>query len=225
MPPTHQPTLQIHMLPPVSPDSNSQDPASLSLIAALRSFRLHALQTSPSAFASSHEYESQYPDSEWRARLSDAHAVHYIATLPHSRIPHADADADEIGNDDGGSEQVLLHYQFSGTFVSPRARGRGVGGALLARAVADAVAANGSGEAAGVGAGGSSDGGGAGGGGIRFTVIVDLENLGARRLYERAGFVGGGQEKYVPRPRRGAALREKDALFMEYVYRPPGSAS
>lgn len=59
--------------------------------------------------------------------------------------------------------------------------------------------------------------GGKGGSKVLFTIVVDADNEGARRLYERVGFVGVRVEKYRPKPREGDVVGEKDALFMEFL--------
>lgn len=123
---------------------------------------------------------------------------------------------------------TIPHFHFNGMFVSPSARGCGVGEALIRRAIFDAIAevgeSNGSpsldndllspdatAESGNLGSGGKR------GRKVLFTIVVDADNEGARRLYEKVGFAGVRVEKYRPKPRGGDVVGEKDALFMEFL--------
>ncbi|KAK5123061.1 hypothetical protein LTR85_003257 [Meristemomyces frigidus] len=77
-----------------------------------------------------------------------------------------------------------LHYHIGGVYVSPSARGSGLGHAMiaaaLARADAEAQRANTS---------------------MSCSVLVKPENVAARGLYEKAGFAVVGEETYVQQAR------------------------
>ena len=138
-----------------------------------RDLRLGALAESPHAFGSTHAEESQRPDDVWAARLAAPALGGFRRACPLV----AELDGVPVGLmwiklDDAGAAGV---YQ---VWVAPRARGRGVGAALLDAALAWAR-------------------------GVRATAVhldVTVGIGAAERLYARAGFVPVGAP--VPQPGR-----------------------
>ena len=132
-----------------------------------QAFRLAALLEAPSAFGSSHEEERQLPRSVIEARLA----------LKPDRGPFGAFEGGELvglvalGRE---NQQKLAHKALIwGLYVAPRARGRGIGRALLMEALALARSVP----------------------GIRqVNLCVNASNTGAIRLYEAAGFRSFGLE-------------------------------
>ena len=79
----------------------------------------------------------------------------------------------------GGREQPVLHWRFNGMFTLPEARGQGMAKALIERGMQ-----YGADEAASVGKP------------YVGSIVVDEENVAARSLYEKCGFVFVKREKY-----------------------------
>ncbi len=92
--PTMPPTVVVRRLPRL-PDGPGEDPSAITLATNYRDLRLHALRTSPEAFASSYEIESQWGLDRTVARLSNPQAAHFIATLANSDESEAPRNNDE----------------------------------------------------------------------------------------------------------------------------------
>jgi ribosomal protein S18 acetylase RimI-like enzyme len=123
----------------------------------LRDIRLRALRSDPSAFGSSYEEESSYDDRTWSDFLgSDRPGDVFIAETDGATVGMAGIRTGEK------PESAVLW----GMWVSPEARGTGIGRALVEASVTWAGAK-----------------------GARDVVLQVAEgNDSARRLYERCGF-------------------------------------
>ncbi|KAK0272697.1 hypothetical protein LTR35_012663 [Friedmanniomyces endolithicus] len=102
--PTMLPTVDVRRLPRL-PKGPGEDPSAITLATKYRDLRLHALHTSPEAFASSFEIESQWGLGRTVARLSNPQAAHFIATL---------ADRDTSGTSNNNDETALQSQQWVG---------------------------------------------------------------------------------------------------------------
>lgn len=133
---------------------------------ALRALRLEALATSPEAFASSYEEESEHPVEWFRSRIP--------ANGPNV-IYGAFRDGDLVGmagfavSDRAKSRHKGVMW---GVFVRPEWRGRGLGKALVRRVVEHAA-----------------------GHVMVLQAAVVTTNDGARRVYHQLGFVPYGIER------------------------------
>jgi len=140
--------------------------------ALLRDVRLAALREAPQAFGSAYAREAPFTEEQWRGRISER-SVTFFAYAADLSEP---AGLAGVYEEDGAAELVSM-------WVRPGARGRGVGGALVAAV-----------------AGWARDHG-------HDTVYlwVTESNEPARRLYERCGFATTGQRQPLP---SNAALTE-----------------
>jgi GNAT superfamily N-acetyltransferase len=172
------------------------------LLAKYKAFRLLALQLSPKSFGSTHAREAAFSDDVWVSRMSNPLAATIVGvddTTTTSDATTSNSDEVELllQNEwlgtttltgpyeyDGAVELLASHKEVqvdqvllpdakiffvNGMSVIPAARGTGVGSAILAQAlrVARDLAA---GQKA------------------RVVLIVDYENVAARRTYEKGGF-------------------------------------
>lgn len=138
----------------------------------LRAVRLRALADAPDAFGATLEDAERRSLEDWEAQ---------VERLPTFVWREGDAD---LGADRGmvrgapHDRDPEAAYLIS-LWVAPEARGRGVGAALVGEVVAWAC-----------------------GRGLRRLVLdVAAQNAGARRLYERCGFVATGATGALPQPR------------------------
>lgn len=135
-----------------------------------RDIRLEMLAAAPDAFWFTHADEAVYDEADWRDRIEGAWLV------------QARDASGVLGSAGLGShwepERATVATLF-GMYVAPRARGRGVGEALV-RAVLDEGRRRGKSE---------------------VVLEVTSNNPAARALYERCGFVATGATH--PHPRRG----------------------
>ena len=134
---------------------------------ALRDIRLEALQDAPTAFGSTYERETERGEAHWRDRIARggtflAFVLEVAATEPAGLI--------------GGYQEDLATVELVSMYVRPRARGRGVGEALVA-AVID-WAGNRNAE--------------------RVHLWMTETNAPARALYERCGFTLTGERQPLP---------------------------
>src|ERR1700729_1816543 len=123
----------------------------------LRDIRLEALRDAPSAFGSTYQGEAGRPEAHWHDRI--ARGGTFLAYLP------------DLGPSDpagliGGYSEDPQTVELISMYVRPRARGRGVGEALVAAVLNWAGQRN----AAAV------------------HLWVTASNAPARALYERCGF-------------------------------------
>lgn len=223
-------------LPKLMPeDYNADNDTARPLAEKTRRLRLYALKTAPDAFASSYEEEVQRDLTHTLERLKTPHANHFFA-CDREIEPWTEASNDKFfaellqadfvgsvvligplagaevtassdpllageGNQEEARVKEPLRYVLNGTFVDPVARGSGLGKALI-----EAALATGQQEAANRGVG------------FLCTVLVDSDNVAAKRLYENSGFVASGEESYVQQPRMRmdeSKAEERFAVQME----------
>lgn len=133
-----------------------------------RDLRLEALRDSPDAFWFTYADEVAFAEADWRERIEGAWLV------------QARDGGEALGTAGLGShwepERASMATLF-GMYVTPRARGRGVGHALV-RAVLEEARRRGASE---------------------VLLEVTSQNAAARALYERCGFVATGALHPHPR--------------------------
>jgi GNAT superfamily N-acetyltransferase len=134
---------------------------------ALRDIRLAALRDAPDAFGSTYEAQAAYEEADWRRRLSRGGT--FLAYVP-------EVCASEPAGLAGGYQVNLDTVELVSMYVRPRARGRGVGEALVATVVSWASRRN----------------------AIRVHLWVTETNSPARVLYERCGFCLTGEHQPLP---------------------------
>ena len=142
---------------------------------ALRDIRLAALRDAPDAFASTYAEQAAFEETEWRQRI--ARGGTFLAFVPEadaSDVP--EADASEPAGLAGGYQQGPGTVGLISMFVRPRARGRGVGEALIAAVLDWARTRN----------------------ATSVHLWVTETNKPARLLYERCGFSLTGERQPLP---------------------------
>ena len=133
---------------------------------AMRDVRLAALRDAPQAFASSYEREAAFTEADWQRRI--ARGGSFLAYAPElGTAPAGIAGGFEAGP--GTIELVSM-------WVRPRARGHGIGQALV-EAVAGWARARGA---------------------SRLHLWVTENNRHARLLYERCGFRPTAERQPLP---------------------------
>jgi GNAT superfamily N-acetyltransferase len=140
----------------------------------VRDIRLQALLDAPAAFASSHAREVGETDEAWQRRVESG--AWFVARESDETVGAPVGLVAGIADRETGGPHLVSMW------VDPQARGRGVGLALV-----DAVKAWATGEF-------TSDDGPA----ERLILWVADGNLGARRLYQRCGFVDTGRRQPLP---------------------------
>ena len=138
---------------------------------ALRDIRLEALRDAPAAFGSTYEGEVQRGDDHWHNRI--ARGGTFLAFIAG---PSASEPADQPAGLIGGYQEDPVTVELVSMYVRPRARGHGVGEALVAAVIDWARNRN----AAAV------------------RLWVTETNSHARALYERLGFTPTGERQPVP---------------------------
>ncbi|TVY85131.1 hypothetical protein LSUE1_G000422 [Lachnellula suecica] len=177
-----------------------------------KAFRLLALKVAPLSFGSTFKTESAFTDEMWYNRLANPQAVTFLALhgdvvtgslTAVGPLPFTPEELLFSGNPwtslDGHVPEELTysHWRVNGMFVSPEARGQGIAKALMTRVLTftkEEASRTGK-EFAG-------------------SIIVDSDNLAAKTLYEKAGYV----------TIRGEELGDdagRTALLMKYL---PGQA-
>jgi ribosomal protein S18 acetylase RimI-like enzyme len=149
----------------------------------VRDLRLAALAEAPDAFASTLEDEEGRPEGYWRLRLDQPDHITFVATVTFETRPRPVGLA-VLGPSFDGGERVRGLYS---VWVTPDARGRGVGDALLAAATAWATGA----------------------GADRIVLDVGDHNGPAIALYARWGFTPTGRETSLPAPREHVTEHER----------------
>ena len=96
----------------------------------LRSLRLEALTTDPQAFGATLAEEARLPEARWRARIDDARASGRAWLLVAERGGRMVGMIGALIKDDPETAQAIAFY------VTPDARGSGVGAALLEQLIA-----------------------------------------------------------------------------------------
>ena len=134
---------------------------------ALRDIRLAALRDAPEAFGSTYEQQVTFGEADWQRRI--ARGGTFLAFLP-------EVSASEPAGLAGGYQEGPGLVELVSMYVRPRARGRGVGEALVASVVEWAGAR----DAASV------------------HLWVTETNRPARLLYERCGFTLTGERQPLP---------------------------
>jgi GNAT superfamily N-acetyltransferase len=90
---------------------------------ALRDIRLEALRDAPTAFGSAYEHEAVRGEARWRDWI--ARGGTFLAYLP-------DLSSSDPAGLIGGYQEDPVTVELVSMYVRPRARGRGVGKALVA---------------------------------------------------------------------------------------------
>jgi len=134
---------------------------------ALRDIRLEALRDAPYAFGSTYAREAVFGAADWQRRIS--RGGNFLGYLP-------EASATEPAGLIGGYQEVPETVQLVSMYVRPRARGRGVGEALIAAVIDWAAARNAS----------------------SVHLWVTETNKPARLLYERCGFTPTAERQPLP---------------------------
>ena len=144
---------------------------------ALRDIRLEALRDAPSAFGSTYEREAASGEPDWLRRI--ARGGNFLAYLPEAGITEAgipEASASEPAGLIGGYSETADVVELVSMYVRPKARGRGVGEALVATVF-----------------GWAQDRGAK-----TVHLWVTESNAHARALYERCGFGLTGERQPLP---------------------------
>jgi GNAT superfamily N-acetyltransferase len=134
---------------------------------ALRDIRLEALRDAPAAFGSTYEREAGRPAAHWHDRI--ARGGTFLAYLPDLKTP-------EPAGLIGGYPEDPQTVKLVSMYVRPRARGRGVGDALVATVLDWASKRN----------------------AATVHLWVTETNAAARALYERCGFTLTGERQQLP---------------------------
>ncbi|KAF2401546.1 hypothetical protein EJ06DRAFT_529649 [Trichodelitschia bisporula] len=145
-------------------------PAWTALIDKFRAFRLEALRTSPTAFTSSLEREQAFGRDVWEERLRNPGATIVVAVEEGVETDAVDAalQSEWLGMAALIAAQDGAAAWLNGVFVTPAARHRGVGSALLKGCLREGSALR---------------------AGLLYQVMVSADNVAAIKLYEKAGFV------------------------------------
>jgi GNAT superfamily N-acetyltransferase len=134
---------------------------------ALRDIRLEALRDAPTAFGSTYEREALRGEQRWRGWA--ARGGTFLAYVP-------EVSASEPAGLIGGYQEDPVTVELVSMYVRPRARGRGVGEALVATVINWAGARN----------------------ATSVHLWVTETNSHARTLYERCGFALTGERQPLP---------------------------
>jgi GNAT superfamily N-acetyltransferase len=134
---------------------------------ALRDIRLEALRDAPTAFGSTYEREVQRGQEHWLARIACGGT--FLAYVP-------EVCATEPAGLIGGYQEDPLTVELVSMYVRPRARGHGVGEALVATVIDWATERS----------------------ATSVHLWVTETNSHARALYERCGFTPTGERQPLP---------------------------
>ena len=134
---------------------------------AFRDIRLEALRDAPEAFGSTYRREVAFVEADWQRRI--ARGGNFLGYLP-------EASATEPAGLIGGYQEDPETVELVSMYVRPRARGRGVGEALIATVIDWAEARN----------------------ATSVHLWVTETNKPARLLYERCGFTLTGERQPLP---------------------------
>jgi GNAT superfamily N-acetyltransferase len=134
---------------------------------ALRDIRLEALRDAPYAFGSSYEREAAFGEPDWLRRI--ARGGNFLAFIP-------EVSASEPAGLIGGYPETADMVELVSMYVRPKARGRGVGEALVATVFGWALARDAK----------------------TVHLWVTESNSRARALYQRCGFSPTGERQPLP---------------------------
>jgi len=138
----------------------------------VREIRLRSLADAPDAFSTTLAEDQSRSDAEWRSRVDDAGAAHFLARAPQSVcVGLAVGSAFTDYTDTAG---------LFGMWVAPEARERGVGTALVQAVIAWARNENYK----------------------RIVLDVGDDNTAAMSLYAACGFSATGKSGSLPPPRQ-----------------------
>ena len=137
----------------------------------LRDVRLRALQSDPEAFGSSYELEGALSEVAWDQRAASSASGGVECVFVAEGRP---ALIGMVGAYTPAEAGTVRHLY--GLWVAPEARGTGAGQALVDQVIAWSEQA----------------------GATEVQLWVVTANLGARRLYQRSGFVETGFEQALP---------------------------
>ncbi|CAI6094727.1 unnamed protein product [Clonostachys chloroleuca] len=191
--------MAVYSLPKTFASGEKLDP----IIERYKAFRLLSLKQSPESFSSSYEREIAFPDETWIKRVSGPLSTNIVAVA--GRPPESEGNKDQerdlllkeewlasltlqgpfdkeaavtmfkshmwiespsiIMDDD-----IEFYFGLYGMYVAPTARGAGLGVSLVEYAKKKAWEM-------------------VGGKKTRVVLVVDFDNIGARRTYEKAQFV------------------------------------
>lgn len=141
----------------------------------VRDLRLAALEAAPDAYLATLDDEHDQPESFWRERLSREEMTTLVATARSAAGDDRDAGLATVGRSFDDAEVAGLY----GVWVSPWARRRGVGDALIGAAIEHAADM----------------------GYPRLVLEVGDHNDRAIALYQRSGFEATGRTSRFPAPR------------------------
>jgi GNAT superfamily N-acetyltransferase len=165
----------------------------------IKEFRLFSLQAAPDAFSSTYAREIAFTDDVWYGRLINPDAFTFVAlqssrvvgslalvgtlpSRPEERTPLANPSLQNSRDTAApGTEPEASHWRINGMFVLPEARGQGVAKGLIEKSIVFGC------ERAVLS-------------GKEFiaSIAVDDDNLPAKSLYEKCGFVTVGEEPLAP---------------------------
>lgn len=159
----------------------------------VKAFRLLSLQTSPEFFLSTYARESAFTDDIWYERLSNPKAITFIAVKSDrivssiavlGPLPYGPDELSPLGNPwvtmDGDSTLKIpttSHWRINGMFTLPEARGQGTAKALI-----EAAKKFGANQAE------------ASGKDCVLSIAVEEDNVPAKALYQKCGFVAIKEE-------------------------------
>jgi GNAT superfamily N-acetyltransferase len=144
---------------------------------ALRDIRLTALRDAPDAFGSTYAEQAVFEEADWRRRIARGGTfLAYIPEVNASEPVGLIGGYQEAPGQEAPGQEAPGVVELVSMFVRPRARGRGVGEALIAAVIDWAAARN----AASV------------------HLWVTETNKHARLLYERCGFAPTGERQPLP---------------------------
>lgn len=154
----------------------------------VKAFRLLSLQTSPQFFGSTYAREIAFTDDIWYERLSNPKAITFIAVQSGhivstiavlGPLPYGPHERSPLGNPwvtmDGDATVKIptsSHWRINAMFTLPEARGQGTAKALI-----EAAKKFGTAQAE------------ASGKDLVMSIVVDEDNVAAKSLYEKCGFV------------------------------------
>ena len=157
-----------------------------------RDLRLRALQDTPSAFGSTYEREAAFTEADWRGRAGALSSAAPDDSAGPSLLAFVDGVAVGMG---GGYRDLPGWLHVVAMWTDPAWRSHGAGRAVLEHLVAWSAAE-----------------------GLRVHLDVETTNAGARRLYERLGFVATGETRPL---RDGSPYRVERMVLPRFVCDTP----